>query len=334
MSKPLRPPITYFGSKSNLARHITKHFPLHHTYVDVFGGSGAVLLAKPSSRVDVYNDINDKLHALFNALRDPEKSKLLIDKLYYTPYSRAEFTRCKASIDAETDEVEIARQMFVLHRQSHSGEGKSWSYCVEASSSGYSCSVRKYHAGIDRLSMIASKLRRTQLENLPWEQVIERYDRPDTLFYLDPPYVPCTRSGGGYKHEMSRADHARLVDKLLTIKGKAVLSGYPNDIYLTLEDSGWQRIDITTTSRASNKRDARTECLWISPNAKQSQQKLSRSQAAYRTHEMRVSRSEQQIVEAIRMLQQRGERVSKAQVARVTGMSRTQISRRYAHLFA
>lgn len=66
----LRSPLNYFGSKSRIASRIVKHFPTHHTFVDVFGGSAAVLLAKAPSPVEVYNDIDGDLVNFFRVLQD------------------------------------------------------------------------------------------------------------------------------------------------------------------------------------------------------------------------------------------------------------------------
>ncbi|WP_027859759.1 DNA adenine methylase [Marinobacterium jannaschii] len=343
--EPIPAPVTWFGSKSRLVKQITSHFPEHKTFVDVFGGSGVVLLGRRPSKVEVYNDINSKMAALYHVLSCPQKTAELQRRLNFTPYSRSEFDACKHGVDSIDDEIEIARQMIVIQRQSHGGLGKQWSYCVDAPAAGYSASVRKFHAGIERLSEVSRRIRKVQVDNLPWESVLTRYDREQTLFYLDPPYIPETRVNGNYEHEMSPQDHERLVDHLLKIKGLAVLSGYQHPIYSPLENAGWQRVEIDTIASTSKNRSKRIETLWISPNCKKPVAKgvmpptdepsdLSRQQqAAYRTHEVRVSQSEQKITEAIRTLKRLKKRVSKAEVSRMTGINRVQISRRYAHLF-
>lgn len=345
----LKPPITWFGSKSRLVKHIVRHFPKHRTFVDVFGGSGAILLGKRPSPVEVYNDINRKLAALFRVLSDPGQTKELFHSLEMTPYSRDEFLSCRDSINYTDNDIELARQMIVIQRQSHGGLGKNWSYCVDASNSGYSASVRKFHAGIERLPEISKRLRKVQIENIGWREILKRYDRPGTLFYLDPPYVPETRIKGGYEHEMSIDDHSALTAALLSINGMAVLSGYPNSIYEPLEQAGWKRVEIETLAYVSQERSKRTECLWISPvlvesrEYSQSRQDINndlelegltnRQRSAYCTHRIRTNESEAQIKSAIKTLNRLGKKVTKAEVSRMTGISRTHISRRYTHLF-
>lgn len=341
--KPIAPPVTWFGSKSRLVKKIVSYFPEHQTFVDVFGGSGAVLLGKRPSKVEVYNDLNKKMASLFRVLSCPRKTAKLKHLLECTPYSRDEFNACRAQIEQVTDEIELARQMIVIQRQSHGGLGKQWSYCVDAPAAGYSASVRKFHAGIERLSDVSHRIRRAQIENLQWKQAIQRYDRAETLFYLDPPYVPDTRINGKYEHEMTIEDHMDMVDCLLKIEGKAILSGYVHAVYEPLELAGWKRIDIEVIAASSKTRAKRTECLWISPTCHQRAKKLTeiastenltnRQAAAYRVHKARTDDSEAKIIEAIKILKRINKKITKAEVARMTGISRVQISRRYSHLF-
>ena len=110
-----------------------------------------------------------------------------------------------------------------------------------------------------------------------FRKILEVYDSPDTFFFLDPPYHKDTRKDGRYRHEMSRQDHRELVGRLLSIKGKAMLSGYKHPDYSPLEKNGWHRIDHVTTCMAvgktrSNgllgkgsvkKKHRRVESLWL-----------------------------------------------------------------------
>lgn len=339
------PPVTWFGSKSRLVKDIVKHFPEHQTYVDVFGGSGAVLLGKKPSKVEVYNDLNRKMTSLFNVLADKKKTQELIRRLEFTPYSRDIFKTAIKTIDEETDEIELARLMIVVQRQSHGGLAKQWSYCVDAPAGGYSASVRKFHTGIERLPNVQARIRKVQIENLCFTNLIPRYDRPETLFYLDPPYVPDTRINGKYENEMTLEDHLKLVDILLSSSGMFVLSGYLTPVYLPLENAGWRRVDIDTHASTSKTRAKRTECLWISPNCfnkkeiptyediESDGELTNRQKAALRLHRHRREQSESAIKEAIYSLKRMKKKVTKVEVARMTGISREHITRDYGHLF-
>lgn len=125
---------------------------------------------------------------------------------------------------------------------------------------------------IDRFPGIHERLQGVQIEKLDFRQLIEKYDRPTTFFYLDPPYVHSTRkSTNEYEHEMSNKDHVELVEILLNIKGKALMSGYVHPIYEMLERAGWKRDDFETTASIINGKQAdisktkRVESVWIKP---------------------------------------------------------------------
>ncbi|WP_122377065.1 DNA adenine methylase [Pseudomonas caricapapayae] len=342
---PVPAPVTWFGSKSRLVKEIVKHFPEHQTYVDVFGGSGAVLLGKKPSKVEVYNDLNKKMSSLFNVLSDKRKTQELIRRLELTPYSREAFEVAVASIDVGPDEIELARLMIVVQRQSHGGLAKQWSYCVDAPAGGYSASVRKFHAGIERLPNVQARMQKVQIENLCFTDLIPRYDRPGTLFYLDPPYVPDTRVSGKYENEMTIEDHHALVDLLLSSCGMFILSGYKTPVYLPLENAGWSRVDVETYASTSNTRTKRTECLWLSPNCLSKRDipayqdidndsdLTNRQKAAFRVHRHRREQSGAAIKEAIYSLKRMKKKVTKVEVSRMTGISREHITRYYGHLF-
>lgn len=344
--KPVPPPVTWFGSKTRYVKDIVKHFPPHQTYVDVFGGSGAMLLGKRPSNVEVYNDLNSKMSSLFKVLSDKGKTKELVKRLELTPYSRDFFKHAVAAANHEVDEIELAKLMIVAQRQSHGGLAKQWSYCIDAPAGGYSASVRKFHTGIERLPVIQERMRKVQIENLCFSDLIPRYDRERTLFYLDPPYVPETRINGEYENEMSIDDHIKLVDILLDSEGMFVLSGYKNDVYKRLEQAGWKRHEIEVTANSSKSRTKRIECLWISPSCIENKPKASavpliendesltnRQKAAYRVHRHRTDESKAKITEAINSLKRMKKRVTKAAVSRMTGITREHITRYYSELF-
>src|SRR5207249_3806313 len=131
------------------------------------------------------------------------------------------------------------------------------------------------------LPAIAGRVRSVQVEHGDWLGVLRGYDTPDTLFYVDPPFVKSTRRSGRYQYEMGDTEHCRLVEVLLDAKGKILLSGYRNEIYDRLEEEGWERVDLYTSCNAVGRTrstglqgrgsligHARTESVWISPTAR------------------------------------------------------------------
>ena len=280
-------PLSFPGSKANLAPWIIRHFPPHHTYVDVFGGSAAVLLSKQPSPVEVYNDINSNLVEFFRVLRDPAQAEELYRRLRLTPHSREEFQLALSS--GEGDSVESARRFFVRSRQSFSGLGtfppgalpSKWSYCVTESAGGMSARTRKWLSAVEALDAAAERFRTIQVEHLDFADLIPRYDRPDTLFFVDPPYLHSTRARLDLygEHELTVERHRELADILRQIKGMAVVCGYPSPEYEEFY-AGWMMLSLDVAKHTavvhSDKRprlaplgrSRERECIWISPKVR------------------------------------------------------------------
>ena len=111
--------------------------------------------------------------------------------------------------------------------------------------------------------MVANRLKNVQLEQQPAIQLIQRYKRPDVLIYADPPYLLSTRSGRMYRHEMTDADHAELLNVLDEHPGPVLLSGYDNPMY-NERLRHWHREERRVVAEAGQ---IRTEVLWINPVA-------------------------------------------------------------------
>src|SRR5690606_39270215 len=152
----------------------------------------------------------------FRVLRDhPDELRRALE---LTPYSREEYVRCLGPLDG-LDDVERARRLIVRYRQTFGGRGQQatpgqWSYAVAASSRGMADTVSKWLSMIDAvLPAVVERFRRVQIENLPWQEIIRRYDTPETLFYCDPPYLLSTRNGHvGYKYEMTVEEHREVAE--------------------------------------------------------------------------------------------------------------------------
>lgn len=110
------------------------------------------------------------------------------------------------------------------------------------------------------LREIIKRLRGVVIENRPAIQVIQKHDGPETLHYVDPPYVAETRDPGrDYRYEMMEADHVELAKCLNELKGAVVLSGYDSELYRKLY-SDWHRREKDTVGDGATKR---REILWM-----------------------------------------------------------------------
>lgn len=224
-----RPALDYYGGKWSCANKIIELFPEHKTFVDLFCGAASITLRKPRSKNEIINDIHGELVNFFYVLRD-HNLELRI-KLEKTPYARDEYYNCRESAP---DKLEQARRTVV---KSWFGIGDSLDnetgFRVSLSQGG--STTAPWLTYVDFLHLYANRLRGVIIENLDWRECLARYDKPDTLFYLDPPYMPETRSKKyAYKHDWTALDHENLLALLPSIKGKFILSGYDSGSYAKL----------------------------------------------------------------------------------------------------
>jgi DNA adenine methylase len=265
---PTRPLLRYHGGKWRLAPWIVGFFPPHRVYVEPFGGAGSVLLRKPRSYAEIYNDLDGEVVALFRVLRDPQAAERLRILLEYTPYSRTEF---ELSYEPTDDAVEQARRTLVRSWMAHGSSG------LRGHSTGFRIGSQRERTTPSHdwrgfpaaLPAIVDRLRGVVIEKRPAAQIMARHDKPDTLFYVDPPYMFATRSAKrigndlfhGYRHEMDDAGHAALLEQLIGLVGMVVVSGYATALYDTAL-AGWRRVE---TAAFADRGEARTEVLWLNP---------------------------------------------------------------------
>lgn len=274
MSRQFRSPIQWFGGKYTLAPRLLTLMPPHQTYVEAFGGGASLLLAKEQSPVEVYNDLDSDLVNFFRVLRDPQLFPDFYNRAWLTPYSREEHRFCLEHLNDDSNPAERARRFFVLARWSFSGLiGSTFAFSIAGSRNGIAEKASAFRGVLCALPLICERLAGVAVECRDWRGILDLYDRPETFFYLDPPYVPETRRGGSYRCELSTKDHEDLVGALQAIKGKVMLSGYPSSLYDSL---GWRRLDWEVTCAAAGRTRAsgilgpggaakqkRTECVWM-----------------------------------------------------------------------
>jgi len=186
--QPVQPPAAYLGGKRNLAARISvrlREVP-HHTYLEPFVGMGGVFLRRDwRSPVEVINDRSRDVSNLFRILQ--RHYVQLMDTLRWQITSRAEFERLQAAeVDTLTD-LERAARFLYLQRLSFGGKIQGRNFGVDPVTPGR-FDVTKLGPVLDA---VHDRLAGVVIECLPYEEVIRRYDRAGTLFYLDPPYHGC-----------------------------------------------------------------------------------------------------------------------------------------------
>ena len=224
MSK-LPPVLRYHGGKWRIADWVLAHFPAHSVYVEPFGGAAGVLLNKEPAGAEVYNDLDGEIVNVFRVLRDPESAKRLAHACSYTPYAREEFnlSQCRAPILSSRPAVRC-RACQLWECRAICGRSGTRTYTRPDGKH----STAKCWARIPVIPAFSERFRNVIIENRPAIEV-EAYDTPDTLHYIDPPYLPETRSSGSngcYRHEMTLAQHEELLAGVRSLKGFVVISGY------------------------------------------------------------------------------------------------------------
>ncbi|MES2367665.1 MAG: DNA adenine methylase [Pseudomonadota bacterium] len=262
---PKRPILRYHGGKWMLAPWIISHFPEHRTYVEPFAGGASVLLRKPRSFAEVYNDLDSEIVQIFKVARDD--GERLARALELTPFSRTEF---QESYHPTTDAVESCRRTIIRSFMGFGSDGVHSTHRTGFRGKSQRSGTTPAHDWAnypDAFRSIICRLQGVVLENKPALEVIAGYDTAETLFYVDPPYVHSTRKrvdkARGYRHEMTDEDHIKLSEALKSVSGKVIVSGYPSPLYDEIFKD-WQRVEKTGAFCDGAKQ--RTEVLWMSPN--------------------------------------------------------------------
>jgi DNA adenine methylase len=258
----------YFGAKVMHLDWLLPKLPDTEHFVDVFGGSGSVIINKKPSRIESFNDLDGEVINFFEVLRN-QRSKL-IEQITLTPYSEKEF-KISLKHRHEGTNLERARRFFIYTSQgfaSHQHSG--WKYSIHTSGACMSESVSRTLKKIPGLYEIAERFRTIQIFNQDFRKLITRCDRPGILFYCDPPYVRSTRTGHtDYVKEMTDDDHIDLLNLANRVKAYIAISGYDNPMYndLLRPENGFYK-SYAAVRRTNYKKSESQEVLWTNYDPK------------------------------------------------------------------
>lgn len=285
-----RPVMRYHGGKFRLAPRLLSHFPPHRTYTEAFGGAGSVLMQKDRSYAEIYNDLDGEVVNVFRVLQNRRKAKRLEELLRLTPFARSEFL-----LGYKTGRTEVERARRTLIR-SFMGFGSDSVSRTKASRAGFNTRLSStmstgFRANANRsgttpahdwmnfsqaIPNFAARLQGVVIENRDALEIIARYDREETLHYVDPPYPSSVRRIGNgstpehrYRHEMTDdASHEKLSELLKSLRGMVILSGYPSPLYERLY-RGWHTVAWTGGQfcSANTRSQTRTEMIWMNAAA-------------------------------------------------------------------
>jgi len=232
------------GGKHTLVSRILPLLPPHKTYVEVFGGGAPLLLNKPRSEIEVYNDVDGLLVNLFLVVRDHALE--LQRRLEALPDSREIYEKFRSEPWPE-DSIERASRFYYLQRLSFSGLlNRGWRFSTVRDHAG------EWISSVEMLPLVMARLRQALIDRVDFRTCFKNYDRPDTLFFCDPPYMGQKL----YSHSFVGKDHLDLAEILHSIKGKWILTydDYPKVRRLY---SGFPTIATLSQKNSARVRDQR-----------------------------------------------------------------------------
>lgn len=262
-SQKRRPLVEWHGGRDYLARKIIEHFPEHRAYVEPYGVTAAVLLNKPPSEVEIYNDLDLRIIRLFWVIGNHgEEFRRRLSMTHHYGYETDEAAK------PTDDQIEMARRDYVRWKMSFGGKGKTIASTLHGVHQLMADAILGYLSSIDeQLPIIIERLITVELMVMPAVTMIEIWDGPETLIYCDPPYLHATRQKNSrdlYAYEMTEKEHIELAECLNQCESKIILSGYSSPLYEKLYGDWWKlEIDIANHAAGGKKNKRKIECLWF-----------------------------------------------------------------------
>lgn len=242
-----RSPLIWFGGKGKIAKYIINIMPPHDCFVDLFGGAAHVIAQKPPITNEVYNDIDGEVvNFLLVARAQPERLTEACESL---PYSRWLYEKWKREKPPD-DDFERAVRFFYMNR---SGIAKGNSDSAFSTSTGWRHSrehntARTYQSACKAIKSFAERMKNVMIDNRDFREVIQVYDSPTTLFYVDPPYIGREKYyAGGFTEQ----DHRDLAKMMNNLQGKAIISYYDHPLLNELYPN-WRREYFTAPRQVVN----------------------------------------------------------------------------------
>lgn len=211
----MKSPISYVGGKSQLAHRIMPSIPSHKTYCEVFCGAGWVFFSKEPSQYEVLNDLDRDLICFYRVVQHHLEEFLKQFKWLLSSRQLFHEWQQQLQVDGWTD-IQRAARYYYLQRHAFGGRVRTRTFGMAAQ--------RRPRINLLRIeedmSEVYLRLQGVVVENLPYQACLQRYDKPETFFYLDPPYYQCPY----YKHNFTHDDFVQLADSLTPLKGTFLLS--------------------------------------------------------------------------------------------------------------
>lgn len=278
-----RPVLRYHGGKFRLAPRLIQLFPDHRIYTEAYGGGASVLMLKPRSYSEIYNDLDGEVVNVFRVLQNRGKAARLQDLLRVTPFARVEF---ELSYKHSRSEVERARRTII---RAFMGWGSDSVSRTKSTQSGFNTRISStmstgfrwnsnrsnttaatdWKVWPNQVPAFVERLQGVTIENREAKEIMAKMDREDCLHYVDPPYPFSERRKGNgsmpdhrYRWEMTDRQHCELSQLLHSLRGMVIISSYPGPLYERLY-RGWKKVCWTAGQFCSQNSGSqtRTECV-------------------------------------------------------------------------
>ena len=246
--------LAYMGGKSLLVNKIIPKIPEHNCYCEVFAGAAWLLFKKEESPVEIINDINSDLVTLYRVIQYHLDE--FVRYLRWILVSRDEFERFKAENAETLTDIQKAVRFYYLLKCGFAAKIKAPFFNVTTTQPPRLNLLRIE----EELSAVHLRLARVYIENKNYNETIARFDKPDTFFYLDPPYYGFEDYyGAGI---FSRTDFTSLAEMLRSINGKFLLSiNDAAEIRKLFKGYVIETVDTSYSSAGANKKKRVTELL-------------------------------------------------------------------------
>ncbi|WP_186071111.1 DNA adenine methylase [Burkholderia gladioli] len=211
MAEPIIP---WLGGKRRLADILIPRFPAHECYVEVFAGGAALYFLRPPAKVEVINDINGELINLYRVVQ--HHLEKFVRQFKWALTSRQVFEWLKQTVPESLTDIQRAARFYYLQKSCFGGKLEGQTFGTKTLAPPGLNLLRLE----EDLSAAHLRLASAFIERLDWAECIDRYDRPHTLFYLDPPYLDTAGYGVAFPFEQ----YERMAERLRSLKGRATLS--------------------------------------------------------------------------------------------------------------
>lgn len=252
MKEQSLPIVPWIGGKRRLVKHILPLFPPHTCYVEPFCGAAALYFLKVPSKTEVINDINGELVNLYRVVKHHLEE--FVRQFKWALVSRQIYKWLQDTPEETLTDIQRAARFYYLQKQAFGGKVADHTFGTSTTSAPRFNLLRIE----EELSMAHLRLSRTLIEHLDWHQCIERYDRPHTLFYCDPPYWGTE----GYGVDFPIGNYIRMAALARSIRGKMIIS--VNDIpemRQAFKGLNIQSVDISYNLKVTGKATPRKELV-------------------------------------------------------------------------